>query len=76
MNQNEAKQNIINGLVCDVELRRNPKDMDEWIIYFLTSGMNRTLLTDASGEPIASSDLNRLKAILSNIEINTFRVTL
>lgn len=48
MNPTEAKQNIINGLVCDVELRRNPKNMDEWIIYFLTSGMNRTLLTDQS----------------------------
>lgn len=76
MRLHELTKALDNNEFVQVDLMRNPADLDEWVMWVRDGSGKSYLLIDDNDEAITNCDINQLIVVLRAAGLKTAGVTL
>ncbi|MBB5211343.1 hypothetical protein [Microbulbifer hydrolyticus] len=72
----QAAQQFKKGALDEIQLRKNPSDVNQWFVMLRKQNGDLLMLADEQDEPIVDGDLTRLMGVLKSIGCKEARVFL
>ena len=72
----QAAQQFKAGTLDEIQVRKNPGDINQWFVMIRKHNGDLLMLADERDEPIVDDDLTRLMSVLKGIGCKEARVFL